>query len=90
MDPKDLLFARKLRSVALKEARQGAGIHKETMARKCGITRATIDRIESSRASWTADTEIIYLHALGLAGFSPVYGEENGKRVVIRMATIPL
>lgn len=90
MEPKDLLFARRLRSAALKEARIAAGYQKEIFAHKIGITRQTIDRIESSRGSWTADTEIIYLHALGLAGFSPVYGLENGKKIVVGMATVPL
>lgn len=90
MDPKELLFVRRLRSAAMKEAREKAGFQKEIFANKIGLTRQTIDRMESSRGSWNADTEIIYLHALGLAGFTPIYGEENGKKVVVRMATIPL
>lgn len=85
----DHLKPRKLRSNALKEAREKAGVTKMELSAKSNITRKTIDRIESSRGSWNVDTEIMYMQALGLLAFQPVYGEEGGKMVVVKMAMIP-
>lgn len=83
------LRLRKLRADALKTARQDKKMEKTTLSEATGITRKTIDRIESARGSWTVDTEIIYMQALGLVAFQPVYGEEEGKTVVIKMVMVP-
>lgn len=89
MHPIDLLKARKLRAEALKTARTEAGINKNTMATNMGISRRTLDNIENNHLFWGVDVEIMYLHHLGMASFQPVYGEENGKRVVTKMVLIP-
>lgn len=90
MSPTDLQFFRKLRSNALKEAREKAGFTKPGFSTKTGLTRETLDRIENGRGSWNADTEIIYLYNLGLVGFQPIFREENGQRTIVAMAPVPL
>lgn len=83
------LKTRQLRAEALKEARKSQHIDKKTLSDRSGVSRFTIDRIESGRASWTVDTEIILMRTLGLVAFQPVYGEEAGKIVIVKMMLMP-
>lgn len=89
IDPTELLALRNLRSTAMRVARDQAGIDKPEMQRRTGLSRMTIDSIEKNRSGWGVDVEIIYLHALQLVTFEPVWGEENGKAVIIRMVLVP-
>jgi DNA-binding XRE family transcriptional regulator len=73
----------------MKDAREKGRVSKVELAKATGISRQTIDRIERG-GTWGVDVEILYLHALGMAHFQAIYGEENGQRVVTKMVLVPV
>lgn len=88
LTPTQLNDDRRLRAQAIKEARVKGKISKLDLANQSGISRQTIDRVERG-GTWGVDVEIILLAQLGMAYFKPIYGEENGKKVVTKMVLVP-
>jgi len=66
MSPIELSDLRKKRASALLFARKRLRITKLKLSQVTGLSRPTIDRIESGEYSWSIDTEMIYLSGLKL------------------------
>ena len=64
MNPLSLTHNRKQRALQLRSLRINAKFSKSSLARKSGLSRPCIDRIESGETSWDVDSEIIYTEAL--------------------------
>lgn len=66
MSPIELSTLRKKRAAALLFTRKKLKITKLKLSQQTGLSRPTIDRIESGEYSWSIDTEMIYLSGLNL------------------------
>ena len=66
MSPIELSTLRKKRAAALLFTRKKLKITKLKLSQQTGLSRPTIDRIESGEYSWSIDTEMIYLSGLHL------------------------
>jgi DNA-binding XRE family transcriptional regulator len=64
MTPTELIAARKKRAEVLRARRINARISKAIFSKQTGLSRTTIDIIESGQKPWNIDSEIIYMHAL--------------------------
>ena len=64
MKPEELTKERKIRGMALRAQRLARKFNKMQFARKAGLSRFTINRIESGSESWTINSDILYLNAL--------------------------
>lgn len=64
MTPSELFLSRKARAKRLKELRLKKGITKANLIAITGLTRRTIDRVESGEYDFSTDTETLYLSGL--------------------------
>lgn len=66
MNSLDVIHARLQRAEVLRATRKAYRISKMSLAKRSGLSRNTIDRIEKGTTSWTVDTERIYLDGLNI------------------------
>jgi transcriptional regulator with XRE-family HTH domain len=64
MTPNEILTARKKKAKILKDQRLKKGITKAELMRRSGLSRFTIDHLESGAWNFSIDTQTLYQNAL--------------------------